>query len=826
MNEKKCEFCDKRGLPLLLVRDAVAPVGKRAPLSNDAPIQLSPHSAQYTKRLVRTGYVNVFDEARKRWDVYFVTPDGYYFKLLMPRPGIAPVVPAKPFDCADKGHAELASCVTVSDPKNATKVWIGFSDVLWTDTVRKTNEDAAYRKRHMVEIDIQAAMGGGVQPHARPIAQLPAVVAEYAMQADKAQAALKWSPFPLSPRQAKATALIEAFDSMRPGKGLIVTVPDPAGVAQELAALMKYMTDTFMDAPDRRRNLAADAAIRQLEAAIKRQGEINEIDAAEELANQQLTSNPLGYLLSESQRTRTEKLRNVTVAEATKNANSSWEKYAAKFDNTQRTTWVKTFNEDLSAYDQRFIAPLAQNHVKWMKSPAMANYFECNYDRADLQSGVVYTTVVTGCIAATQDKQACAALYDDWLAGSIDDNKNLVLQSMIFNLKKVADAVKGATTVSLDLRQIPWDNIFAVYTTAVERMSTVVPDVLSRLITQFFGPLARMLGKIVDGTPKFRAGIMALGLVSGHPVVVCEIEGGRKKFREYIIKTLQQTSGQTATQNQLRKAVSDEMKRLGVHGAPMEGTTKKRWIVLADRDLLHRMPSGLRPEERAKWMAESIKTIEQVESLNLERWRQVISSKVCFGVVAGLLQAFCMTKLIADEEKALASSSLDAKMRLYAGIAAVAATTADVVGNLIEKRAAQGLRYGQGVLTTLGGKLSFVASRAAIVAGLFVAGLDVMQAMEARREGQTGLAILYGASAILGGLATIAIASAAILGAAAVPVIGILVALVIGVAIIIENVKDNPVQDWLERCPWGKLPASERYADMAAEQADLIQALK
>jgi hypothetical protein len=63
------------------------------------------------------------------------------------------------------------------------------------------------------------------------------------------------------------------------------------------------------------------------------------------------------------------------------------------------------------------------------------------------------------------------------------------------------------------------------------------------------------------------------------------------------------------------------------------------------------------------------------------------------------------------------------------------------------------------------------------------------------------------------------------LGAAALPIIGILILLLIGISILIEYVKDNPVQDWLERCPWGVLTA-QRYPDLTTEQAQLMNALK
>jgi acid stress-induced BolA-like protein IbaG/YrbA len=821
----KCEFCDKRGLPLLLVRDGVAPAGAGAPLAQDLPIELAASAAHYTKRLLRSGYVNVHDEARKRWETYFVTPEGFLFKLLQ-TPGVTPVLPSKPFNCPDEGHRAVASCITVPDPMNASTIWIGFSDVLWTDAVREAHNDPAYRKRHMLAIDVKAALAGGMLPHTRRIAQIAAVVAEYAMAPGKAIAAFDWNPFKFNTRHGRTDRLKQECEAMRPEKGLIVTLSDPAGVAQELAFLMKWNLDLFINRqPEDRRKLAASAAIDQIEQSVRSQSEVAEVNAAEQLANEQLTGDPFGHLLSESTRKQTENMREVTSTQANRAADNAWRKYAKKFDDTDRKAWQTAFNQKLESYDAKYIAPLALNHAAWMKSTPLANYFECNYDRNHAESGAAYTTVLTHCIISTQDKQACAKLYDEWLKGDITDTKNLLLQAMVLNQTAIADAVKSATTVSIDLRQIPWDNLFAAYTNSVERLSQGTQEAAARLMVQIAGPVARMLGKVLDGTTGFRAAFMATGLISGHPVVVCEIIGGKKEFRAHLIRELVRASGQVVSENQMRRAVAAELKLQQIHGVSLEGSTRKRWLMLADQERIANMPSGLSPKQRAEWLAKSIKTVEAVETLNLGRWRTVINQNVRFGVVTGILQAVSLTKLIADEEKSLANENQDAARRLYAGVTVIAATTSEVIGNAVAGRAALGMRFGQGLALTSATILKFVGKAAGVLVGLFVAGLDAMKAREAKAEKQLGLAWLYGSSAVVGVGLTVAIAGAALLGAAAVPIIGILILLLIGISILIEYVKDNPVQDWLERCPWGVLTA-QRYPDLTTEQAQLMNALK
>jgi hypothetical protein len=817
---KKCEYCDKRGLPLLLVRDGVSAPQSHAPVTSDAAFQLAPKAAFYTKRLMRSGYINVHDDARKRWETYFVTPDGYFFKLLQ-TPGVKQVLPVKPFNCPDEGHRAVASCITVPDPKNATKVWIGFSDVLWTDAVRKAHDDPAYRKRHMVEIDVQAALAGGKLAHTRPIAQAPALVAEYAMDAKKGQQAFSWNPFSFSARHGQGARLVQECEAMRPGKGLVLTVPDPAGTAQELAMLMKHYADIFTSDADMKRKLAASSSIQGIERAVRVQSELGEIAGAEKLANDQISNNPLGHAFFESTRKRTEDLRNVTETEAQRASDYGWKKYAKKFSNPERAAWQKDFDQKLQAHSTQYIAPLALNHSELMRSTALANYFECNYDRRHPESGAVYTTVLTHCISTTQDKSACSKLYDEWLNGNVADTKNLLLQAMVLNQKSIADAVKGATTVSIDLRQIPWDNLFSTYTTSVDRLAEGGREAAALLIVQIAGPVARMFGKVMNGSAGFRAAVMATGLISGHPVVVCDIVGGKKVFRAHLIRELARASGQTLGENQMKSAVAAELKRQQVHGTPMEGTSKRHWVMLADKEMIRNMPPGLTPKQRAEWLAKSIKTVEAVEALNLGRWRKVINSNVRFGIVAAVLQAASLTKLVADEEKSLANDNFDAKSRLYAGITAFAATTSEVMGHALGGRVALGMRYGQGLASTSGRLLRLGGRWAGVLAGLVVAGLDARKAYVEAQENASGLVIgAYVGSAVVG----LALSAAVLLGAS-IPIIGLLVLLLIGIGILIEYIKDNPVQDWLERCPWGILPA-QRYSNMATEQAELAQALK
>jgi hypothetical protein len=86
--EPGCEFCDKRGLPLLIARYALAPAAAGAPKtrvfdtgSSKPLLAPDPKLAHYTRRLLRPGYLYVYDEKRQRWQGYFVNQDAYLMQF-------------------------------------------------------------------------------------------------------------------------------------------------------------------------------------------------------------------------------------------------------------------------------------------------------------------------------------------------------------------------------------------------------------------------------------------------------------------------------------------------------------------------------------------------------------------------------------------------------------------------------------------------------------------------------------------------------------------------------------------------------------------------
>jgi hypothetical protein len=220
----KCKMCDKKGLPILLTRYAIAPKEANAPaLSGDfaiTPAIDSGTDVTYTQRLLRPGYLYQYDEARKKWQGYLVTEDAYFMPFMLPKknphmpvfrsdntplttidpktqklnvcaPGkkVGAITPdgcitvpdaaaIKAVPCAPEKNGLIAGCVTIPEAEKAGIVWFAFSDVEWTEAVFQRHQDAAYRARHMRAFNV-ATWLGGKHPHACNAKAVAETVADY-----------------------------------------------------------------------------------------------------------------------------------------------------------------------------------------------------------------------------------------------------------------------------------------------------------------------------------------------------------------------------------------------------------------------------------------------------------------------------------------------------------------------------------------------------------------------------------------------------------------------------------------------------------------------
>lgn len=167
------ELCDKtRGLPIVLVRRAVAKKEANAPKLSGSFAKMKEsialgEDAHYTLRLLRPGYVYVhnLNDDLQPWRGYIVTPQGYLspFPISKGGPAIFPYVKNDKDQepCKPDVNGTIAQCITIPHAEKARDVWIGYSEVEWTQSVWERfnkNEDNC-RDKVMTKINISNWLG-------------------------------------------------------------------------------------------------------------------------------------------------------------------------------------------------------------------------------------------------------------------------------------------------------------------------------------------------------------------------------------------------------------------------------------------------------------------------------------------------------------------------------------------------------------------------------------------------------------------------------------------------------------------------------------------
>ncbi|MBZ9556826.1 hypothetical protein KGQ96_01935, partial [Halomonas coralii] len=310
MENGRCAFCERKGLPILPVRYAVCErndrnsgipelpesrireftdimldqsleVGEEKPVANSRMVPSSVEKVvsgssdnqvnKYILRQLRQGYLYLYDQDNPEgmyWYAYAITADGKYYQF--------PVLNPKPLDkiefsCKNKPNDALnASLITLPNPDKSRILYYAFTEHAWPpEHIQMVGGDRAWRDTHMQKVDIKAWVNGDAQAFAYGTNEL-GWVAEYSDGADDLSEQF-WSSGPqrkLFDREQLKNAMDLRLDhaaSRYQGKGLILAVKDEAGIIDELNAYrhqaLAATEDFFKDSDTRRRKLLCKQAI-------------------------------------------------------------------------------------------------------------------------------------------------------------------------------------------------------------------------------------------------------------------------------------------------------------------------------------------------------------------------------------------------------------------------------------------------------------------------------------------------------------------------------------------------------------------------------------
>lgn len=837
-HNETCDFCDKKGLPILPVRYAVAPTisnapkaeGNLLPQNGGKGIELG-STAHYTTRILRTGYLYVYDEARNRWEAYYISQGGFFMRFDI-GDGLSPALTKGREPCSRVGDRELASCITITSPKQATNVWLAYSDVEWTQRVlAQHTKDVAYRAKHMCKIDVKALLASVPTDRPfRPISQLTETVAEYASGVDAKSFAFSSAAW--TPREGEATSTAAILNCLYPGKAALVALNDPAGIVTDLASLMKEREEWFLDQKDRRYHLTVNGWLGQIEGQIKDRAQRERLYSAisEREYRQSPYRTPLQSIFSATTRayeiTTAPALSEMDSAEKLdKVAEVSWKTYEKKIDTERRKQWIEQFTTDATRFDEIFIAPLAKAHVEWMKGSTLNNYLGCVFDDENPESGIAYITVVSACVATTDDKKPCQELYTQWLQQNAFHDGNPILNALVYNQKSLKREFNGLSN-SVTWELLPWDKFVSIFDQSFQNYAAgKSSDVLGRLLATLAGSLTNVV-KTAAQSPTAHKALTAIGVATHQPIIRVEVTGTKRAFRSAFIREMISASGQPVAETfKMHQAVQIELRRLEVYGMSLHGTNKQYWLVMADPESVRDMPKGLSTQQRAKWFAQSIRSPEQMRQLNLAAFRNNVASAdarlrnagefhapFAFAVLGLIMNSWAWYHMNEQDKGVMPHLKKEMAARLTAQGAQVFGAAAVALGEGVNKLILPQLSRATGAMSLFARGTMVLGQRASIVGGVAMSFIDGWRAYGELQDGNYVSSFVFAASGGLG----LGILAALYVGNLVIA--AVLTVVLIAWVFITNHLLDNDMQDWIERGLFGILEGEKRYNDFEKER--------
>lgn len=831
----RCPVCTIVGLPIMPLRYGLAWAGEdvgdgqkapelSAPFATSVLPALGTDKAHYTLRLLRAGYLYVYDEGNDDWSGYEVDDGGTLYRFDIEEGPLEGGAPAAPAMCSRTAPLSLARCIQITNAERAGRVWLAFTDTRWTLAVKARHDDAGYRARHMRCIDAGAWLrgsGSAAQPHAAALSQAPDQVAEYVIRQPDgtyhdqvaahgqrttlgtqtmaavrvvANPAFQFSPYVFSAgSRGDFTGVLWGEHPDDPVEldvpPLMVALDDPVGVTADVAALMNYRLEEFMHERDRVRPLAASAAILQLRDAVEHQAVLTAVEAMDRSRDRvsayaDMRGGPGAGDMAVAG-------MELTPGDLTRVRREAWHEggYLSRYDEVERADWQAAHEAELHVLDETVISPLAEAHLQMLESGRLKTHLQCNYDPGDVHSGAGYLGAVLSCIADTQDKAPQAGLYERWFNGSPREQGNLLLRAYALNQDDIAEAIATAAEEAGQLRfnELPWERLFTLYG-EVERLEggSVMNVWMATLIKETTGPATKLLGRAVD-SPAVLYGLVAWGAAGNIPMERVVLKG---RTSGQIITEVMMALEQQAGRRPKRSAVRAELRRLGVFGLDSRQMRDDIGFIGIRED------GGL--VTQARYRAQRSRFITG----KLVNWRNVMDTDLRVGVAGSVLSAVALASVYQKATSSMKHEREESWVRFWAA-------SVGVLGGALELGGGQAQRLGNGKprfarFAPVGELVGVIGKRITAAAGFFMAGVDAYRGWQEAARGNKKMASLHWTSATAGAGLTFAILAGSLVWGV------IFFVLVVAVVLVMMVWGDNGLHAWLDRCLWGKLE-DERY---------------
>ncbi|WP_139300380.1 T6SS effector BTH_I2691 family protein [Nissabacter archeti] len=846
VNKSGCGFCSREGLPILLVRPGVADQQDTVPDLPESvvpPVAAQGHS-KYTGRLLREGYLHVYDEMINLWTEYYVTAKGYYYPL----PGSGDVPPrllsGEMTPCISQPEelamASLITLPVMPPPMPNGVYWFGWSENKWTPAVKKMHQDPAVRQKMMQRFDMDAWINSGQGDGVLPVSQLPGIVAEYSRGTSHAEIN-DYSASYFQPAHLTAENVIQAAEKLKPGKGAILVLQDPIAMLQEISSLLSYQTNRDLYCNDKYLwKLTLASTLTGLKESMTRQMARDLISRSDFTSmNEKLgvkTATGLDLLPSPALADQ----RNAHLEATLKNSiDEKWQTYAKYYDEQQVAQFIQEFNEAVNQYDQQVVIPETEMYLAWLKSDIETNYFRYNFDVDDIQSGFDYTQTVGYCIAGMQDKALVSRYITAQLKMKANDYNNILMRALVLNQDKMSDRISALFQDNSSLWSQPWNGFSDAFKDTFDKMQEAAAGYLGAFFGIITGNISQILHTAANKQISYQLFCM-LSASGQRAFIPVKRMGTEAEFIEDIVRVMARNAGVAAgrTEDNLRAYVKWEVRRLGIDGLDVSGSGERNYIAAIDIDEFNTL-AALPENQRIARLSRSLRTQHDVDRLLFTRWQTHISETfssvkksipLALGAVSMALQTAALWVSMDFSHKPMTTAQQEARNRFWAGTVSLTGTTAGTIETAIVRFNRLGAAFpgsaAEKIAKWFGVAGRFLGAGGGVVAAYY----DVIHAKEEWNKNRKGLSFAYRASAVSGLYLAFApfinwkwlgdtlvilgsrFGSSAMLSlGASMEVIGLTlgwaaVGIFLIAAFYISWKQTNELQQWLEKTMWGETP--------------------
>lgn len=809
-DNKGCTFCIRHGLPVLPVRPALMAQAEPVPVLPGSIVM--PVSAQgettYTTRLLREGFLYIYDEMIKGWMDYYVTSEGYYYPLPTKGPVPPDLVAGKTKPCAnnpsDLAKASLITLPVMPSGKKNGLFWFSWSQVQWTDSTRKEHEDASYRACHMQRFDMDGWLSTAQGKNALKLTALKTVVAEYSDSASvskiKVYSGAAWKSF----KSPDAEALLTEAQKLLPDKGAMVFLQDPAAVLQDISSLITYQLDiNIYQNPKYKREVALLSSITMLKKTLREQFAREMVLESENYEALERGS----YMYSVPGNIRADISAQKSDATLNARVDAKWADYEKYYDTEKMEAFRETFQALLNKYNASIVAPMTEMYLNWIQGDYAHSYFLHNFDPMSPENGIAYTETVSQCIQGMQDKIGTQIYFRNMLLGDPNDTTNIVARALSLNQKKLIEATQKAMQGKPDWISIQWNAIADTYKTTLDRMADDSAGVVGALVAKLGGPLMGAINSALSSGTVFHS-LVSVGALSNKAIVTITKTATRKEFVSQVVRQLAIEGGirsHSATDS-LRHYVDRELRRLQIDGLPLEGEQTKKFIAMIDVEEAKRL-RNLLEAKRSEELAKVIRTKASVEAEQFTRWQGKVAGGIqnsrqafpfLWGAISVAFQSYALYKSMDYKSKTLTPDQEEAQNRFAGNVAAGVGTIFGIVESGLKKMNWLGENPSLRRIIGLRG-IEWIGKLLGAAGGAVAAYYDLSHAIDESQKGSAhlGLAIAYGFQSAADFILLISCIYT-------IPVWGIVVAVIVLLvtSISILFISQNKIQEWLESCLW------------------------